>query len=52
MIGQAVSHCRILARLSGGKGEDYRAEDTNHDRQVAIKVLPDIFSSDPKQLAQ
>src|SRR5262245_40943027 len=33
-------------------GEVYRALDTNLDRQVAIKVLPDGFSHDPERLAR
>lgn len=33
-------------------GEVYRDHDTNLDRQVAIKVLPDIFSGDPERLAR
>jgi hypothetical protein len=34
------------------RGDLYRAEDTNLNRQVAIKVLPDIFAADPVRLAR
>ncbi|MGA2260704.1 MAG: protein kinase [Acidobacteriota bacterium] len=53
LTGQTVLHYRITAKLgAGGMGEVYRAEDTKLKRHVAIKVLPDIFSSDPERLAR
>jgi hypothetical protein len=53
MIGKTVSHYQILEKLgAGGMGEVYRAEDSRLSRQVAIKVLPDIFSGDPERMAR
>jgi len=52
-IGQTISHFKIVEKLgAGGMGIVYRAEDTNLNRQVAIKVLPDIFSGDPERMAR
>jgi serine/threonine-protein kinase len=53
MLGKTLSHYKITDKLgAGGMGEVYRAEDTNLDRQVAIKVLPDVFADDPERLAR
>jgi len=51
MIGQTISHYRILAKLGeGGMGEVYRALDTKLDREIAIKVLPPELALDPERL--
>ena len=42
----------IAAIGAGGMGEVYRARDTKLNRDVAIKVLPDLFAADPDRLAR
>ena len=52
-VGSRLGHYDVTALIGeGGMGQVYQATDTKLNRQVALKILPEAFASDPDRLAK
>jgi serine/threonine protein kinase len=53
MLGKTLGQYEVLAKLGeGGMGQVYRARDTKLNRDVALKILPEAFTTDADRLAR
>ncbi len=53
MLGTTISHYKVIEKIGqGGMGEVYRATDTKLNRDVALKILPEQFASDPQRMGR
>ena len=52
-VGARLGHYAVTVKIGeGGMGEVWQATDTKLNRQVALKILPEAFASDPDRLAR
>ena len=52
-VGSRLGHYDVTALIGeGGMGQVYRATDTQLGRDVALKILPEAFATDPGRLAR